>query len=673
MFLLRASSPFRYILHILLATTWGSLSVLGSTSYTEDFSTPVKLGNTEARAELGNGGSYTYGTWVYSNGNGGIDQNSTDGNFVSSIGQARPQAKRGSNARAISVIFDGKPFISGVEYTIDFEIIGDPAGDNAGRYWLALVSGHDSQNGVKIDGTHNGWGSGAKKPKPFSASGHGNTVIQYLKDSSNNGVLLDGENTEGTKNVSFSFIHDGISDLAFAVGTYNNVFGIDNFEIKDPNGGNVLPNVRILSGPKKLEELNEGTGLKLQIEASDADGSIESVSVLFNGELFDENIQDSRYTIKNAFRSLNPGPYELSVVATDDRGATASESIDFYIISKNHELTGQHPYRAGMNKVEEYLRFVPDAYNEKPNKSWPLILWLHGTGNRGNDAWSLRGAGGPPSRIKSKDPILQNFIVLSPQCKTGQWWTSNAAQNNIDQLVDQHIERFRIDPDRIIITGQSMGGFGTYTSLLRHPYKYAAAVPICGDGENQRASEIAHLPIWIFHGDQDQKVEYQFSVDWNDALLDAGAENTKFHTIVNGPHNVWTETYKRTDLYEWMLQMSFLSKHYPSTRDLSEMLERDSDGDGKSGQDEFLHGTSPIDSRSVFRYLPLRVKNGQITISWQSSLGQKYTVYRCSDLSIGDWQPIQPYEIPAHTSGINTIVDTISTQSSFYRIETKRE
>jgi predicted esterase len=663
-----------------------ALSLLLSTSalsaadtFTEDFSSPSKLANSGATAELGNGGSYSYGTWVYSNGNSGVDDAATGNgsgsdanNQIDSTGLARPQSARGNNSRALSIILDGSPFASGVEYTVSFDVIGDADGGNSGRYWLALISGHDADDGILIDGTHNGWGSGAGFPKPFTASGNGNATINYLEDSASNGVLISGENSAGTTAVSFTFIHDGVSDVAFAVGTYSNLFAIDNVSIDDPNAGNILPIANIVSGPGKYEELAQGSTDSLQISASDADGSISSIRVLIDNVQIDENTSDSAYTLENTFSALAPGAHELEVIATDNVGGIGSASVAFYIAGSTSELTGQHPYTAGMSKVQEYLRFLPDSYNDDPNKEWPMILWLHGAGNRGSDAWSLRGAGGPPSRIKNNDPLLEDFIVLSPQCKSGEWWSSDGAQNNIDALVDEHLARFRIDPDRIIITGQSMGGMGSYTAIIEHPNKYAAAVPICGSGDTDKANTIAHLPIWIFHGDSDNTVAYQNSVDMNAALLAAGAQNTDFHTIVDGPHNVWTETYQRADLYEWMLEMSYLSKYYPSTPELAPLLAEDSDGDGKTAQEEHDAGTSPIDATSVFKAMPPVQSGNDKTITWSSAPGQFYTVYTTNNLSAENWQALQPENIPADPSQTNSIVHTTSETTAFYRVETTR-
>jgi predicted esterase len=650
----------------------------GTTVFMENFSSPSKLSNNGATAELGNGGTYPYGTWIYANANMGINDpaegdgsGSSNGNSISSLGLGRPQDERGTNARALSIILNGNLFAGGVEYTVSFDVIGDASGNNTGRYWLALVSGTDADDGIAIDGTQNGWGAGAGTPKPFTVSGSGNAVINYVQDSGSNGVLIDGEDSAGTTPVSFTFTHDGVSDVAFAVGTYNNIFAIDNVQIDDPNAGNILPEVTVAGAFGKYIEIGEGGTNALEISASDADGSVTNIRVFIDDTLIDENASASSYTLSNAFASVAPGAHELEVIATDNQGGVGLYTESFYIVPVDGELTGQYPYTAGLNMIQEYLRFLPENYNSDTNRYWPMILWLHGAGRRGSDANNLITAGGPPNRINQNDPLLDDFIVLSPQCKAGEWWSGNAEQNNIDTLLDEHISRFRVDTNRIIITGQSMGGAGTYTSVIRHPDKYAAAVPICGNGDTGKAASIAHLPIWIFHGDADNTVPYQYSVDMYNALTNAGAQNTKFHTITNGPHNVWTETYQRADLYHWMLMMSWLPQYYPSEPAWEPLFTLDTDGDGMTSEEEYEAGTSPTNPLSVFRAFPPEQIGSDIGVSWSSVPGRFYTVHSSTNPG-GGWSPLQPERIPGNPSGTNSWIDTSSHPAAFYRIEVAR-
>lgn len=206
---------------------------------TENFSSPTTNTNAGANGFLGTGGAgYDYnsnfGTWLYVSGNMGINDaaegdgsGDSNGNAISSIGLARAQDERGGNARALSVIYDGSLFSAGTEYTVSFDVIGDSGGDDNGRYWLAEVSGYDNtgSNFIQVDGTQTGWVTA----KPFTAAG--TASLLYLADSISNGVSFDGETVAGTTNVSFNFTYSAGTDIAFAVGTYNNVFAIDNFTI----------------------------------------------------------------------------------------------------------------------------------------------------------------------------------------------------------------------------------------------------------------------------------------------------------------------------------------------------------------------------------------------------------------------------------------------------------
>lgn len=210
---------------------------------TEDFDGPATISNFGVSATLGNDGgtgdgpAYTFGSWVFSQGNGGIDQpgagseDGTTGNPVSSIGVSRSQDISGTNARANWVVFESTNFTDGVEYQVSFDVIGDPDGNaNVGRYWMAELSGFDGSgdNWIQGDGTHDGWGGGAK---PWSAIGAAS--VNFIKDSIDNGIIIPEASQAGTTNISTSFVYDATNspDIGFAVGTFNNVFAIDNFSV----------------------------------------------------------------------------------------------------------------------------------------------------------------------------------------------------------------------------------------------------------------------------------------------------------------------------------------------------------------------------------------------------------------------------------------------------------
>jgi hypothetical protein len=209
----------------------------------EDFDGPLKATPGAADAFLGTGGSGfdisggggNFGTWIYNGGNMGIDDPASgagDGSSLSddldTTGLARPQDVRGSNGRAISVVFESSLFADGVEYTVSFDVIGDSGGFDSGFYSLAEVYGYDNtgSNYIQIDGSKNGWGGGSVKP----FEGLGSATVNFLSDY----VSIAGEQAaSGSVPNSFSFTYDDTNspDIAFAVGTFNNMYAIDNFTV----------------------------------------------------------------------------------------------------------------------------------------------------------------------------------------------------------------------------------------------------------------------------------------------------------------------------------------------------------------------------------------------------------------------------------------------------------
>lgn len=235
-------NPIAAIVPIFL-TGFGAVLSGQTPIFSDDFSAPAKLSNNGAAAYLGGGTgsgdlySGQFGTWVHHSFNGGIDvagSGSEDGsnanNRYSSIGLNRPSAFRSTNARASWVVLEGSNFTDGVEYTVSFDVVGDPQGLMNGRYWLAELYGYDASgdNNIQGRGVFPGWGGGQK---PWTASG--SATVFFLEDSGTNGVPLAGDTGSGTTPVSFNFTYDGSNgaDIGFAVGTYNSAFGIDNLEV----------------------------------------------------------------------------------------------------------------------------------------------------------------------------------------------------------------------------------------------------------------------------------------------------------------------------------------------------------------------------------------------------------------------------------------------------------
>ena len=191
-----------------------------------------------------------------------------------------------------------------------------------------------------------------------------------------------------------------------------------------------------------------------------------------------------------------------------------------------------------------YLLYLPKDHDTQKDQKFPVVLFLHGSGERGSDINKVKVHGPPKLIEKGKD---LPFIVISPQCPEKQWWNATLLAALVDDVVKNH----RGDSDRIICTGLSMGGFGTWDLCTKFPDKFAAAVPICGGGNPTTVSAMKKIPTWVFHGDKDTAVKIDASQKMVDALKAAGG-NVEFTIYPGVGHDSWTKTYDDEKLWEWM-------------------------------------------------------------------------------------------------------------------------
>lgn len=189
----------------------------------------------------------------------------------------------------------------------------------------------------------------------------------------------------------------------------------------------------------------------------------------------------------------------------------------------------------------KYFLILPGDYDSAPRH--PFILFLHGRGGAHADA-----AGFYTTAIGDYIQKTPNFpfIVLAPQ--TPLDWSPLLLKN----LLDQTMEKYAIDPERMYLTGYSMGGAGTWSLAMTYPDLFAALAPICGYASSENICSIAHIPEWIFHNEGDPTIEVQYSQDIAAALDSCGAEvRTTFYPDLS--HDAWTAAYHTPELYEWFL------------------------------------------------------------------------------------------------------------------------
>lgn len=201
----------------------------------------------------------------------------------------------------------------------------------------------------------------------------------------------------------------------------------------------------------------------------------------------------------------------------------------------------------------DYLLFLPQDYRADPKKRWPLILFLHGVGERGDDPEQVK-AHGIPKIVEQRADFP--FIAVSPQCPVDSWWSAHIKE--LDGLLNEVIATYSVDTDRLYLTGLSMGGYGTWHLASLYPKQFAALAPVCGGGPwhlgfPEKVSVLKDIPIWVFHGAQDDVVPLGESEKMVDALEACGG-NVRFTVYPDAAHDSWTETYDNQELYEWFLQ-----------------------------------------------------------------------------------------------------------------------
>lgn len=195
-----------------------------------------------------------------------------------------------------------------------------------------------------------------------------------------------------------------------------------------------------------------------------------------------------------------------------------------------------------------YLLYVPP--HVAPAEKLPLILFLHGAGERGNDLELIKKHG-IPKVVETRENFP--FITVSPQCPRNSWWT--AETEALNALLDEVVANYPVDEDRIYLTGLSMGGFGTWTLAAAHPERFAAIAPICGGGDPSQADRLKEIPAWVFHGARDEIGPHRASEEMVEALRAAGG-NVRFTLYPDAGHDSWTVTYENPELYTWFLSHS---------------------------------------------------------------------------------------------------------------------
>jgi predicted peptidase len=239
----------------------------------------------------------------------------------------------------------------------------------------------------------------------------------------------------------------------------------------------------------------------------------------------------------------------------------------FITLQSTYSQVSRFSYNKYIEKGDtlNYRQLYPDA---DTMRKYPLVIFLHGSGERGNDN-EAQLKWGVMNFATDQNMILHPALVIAPQCPEKISWsnfsrTKNPTETRLQPtasrpmellmgLIKQLIKTMPVDTNRIYITGLSMGGFGTYDAIERYPHLFAAAVPVCGGGDPSLAASIAHLPIWIYNGAEDPAVNPLYSLDMLNALTKAGA-HPGFTQYPEVGHFSWIGAYSDPLMMEWLFR-----------------------------------------------------------------------------------------------------------------------
>ena len=197
----------------------------------------------------------------------------------------------------------------------------------------------------------------------------------------------------------------------------------------------------------------------------------------------------------------------------------------------------------------KYLIYFPEDYL---TKMYPLVLFLHGAGERGNNLKDIESHG-PTKLVKNGKKFP--FIMIAPQCPSNLWWSDPLPVDLLSKLVNDTVAKYELNKNHVFCTGLSMGGYGTLALSIKNPKLFSAIVPVCGGVDTKNFFDILNLkdlPIWLFHGDKDEVIPLENSQNIYEVLKPVN-KHIKLTVYKGVDHNSWDKAYDDDELYRWML------------------------------------------------------------------------------------------------------------------------
>lgn len=208
----------------------------------------------------------------------------------------------------------------------------------------------------------------------------------------------------------------------------------------------------------------------------------------------------------------------------------------------------QHPKDTNYH----YISYTPKEYNNDTTKEWPLIIYLHGGSSRGTDTLKLYCCGIPDQIWRKR---VFPFIILAPQCPINKRWSTD---NWFENFYKETTTKYRVDTNRVYLTGVSLGGSGTWYLAIKYPDKFAAIAPMSGFTRHieymiKNTNRLMNLPVWAFHGKKDKVVEFE-DTEWMINQLKKKNKEVKFTADPDAGHGMYWTVYPKQELYDWFLQ-----------------------------------------------------------------------------------------------------------------------
>ena len=225
--------------------------------------------------------------------------------------------------------------------------------------------------------------------------------------------------------------------------------------------------------------------------------------------------------------------------------------------TKTGDLQFDRTYKQGLNQNPKdtnyhYISYVPKEYNDDTLKNWPLIIYLHGGSSRGTDTIKLFCCGIPDQIWRGRE---FPFVIVAPQCPIHQRWSTD---NWFENFYEEITTKYRVDINKVYLTGVSLGGSGTWYLAIKYPEKFTAIAPMSGftrhiDYIMKNTDKLIDIPIWAFHGKIDKVVQFE-DTEWMINRLEGENKDLIFTVEPDAGHGMYWSVYSVQELYDWFLK-----------------------------------------------------------------------------------------------------------------------